>query len=51
MVYVDLEAWQAKRKEIEDEWPEYKNSTLMLSRPEYQQDQSMPAVTWKTAYL
>ena len=51
MIYCDPETWQEKQQEVEDEWPEYKQSTLMLSRPEYQQNHMMDAMAWRTAYL
>jgi len=51
MIYCDPETWQEKRQEVEDEWPEYKQSTLMLSRPKYQKNHLMDAMAWRTAYL
>ncbi|CAK9070711.1 ATP-dependent DNA helicase, partial [Durusdinium trenchii] len=51
MVYCDKAGWDEKQKEVEDEWPEYKQSTLMLNRPRYQIEQEMPALMWKQTYL
>ena len=51
MIYCDPEAWQEKQEAVEDEWPEYRQSTLMLKRPGYQSDDAMPALTWKRDYL
>lgn len=52
MVYCDPEAWREQREKAEDEWPEYKKSTLMLSRPEYQQGHYVAtAAEWKRVYL
>ena len=53
MVYCDSETWREQRQaEVEDEWPEYKKSTLMLDRPNYQQpDSATEASVWKRIYL
>ena len=50
-VYVNPEAWGAKQQQVEEEWPEYKNSMLMVSRPGYQLDHCRPAPEWTEAYL
>ena len=51
-VYCDPEGWAArKRAVVEAEWPEYKTSALMLSRPAYQQDSTAEAGPWKSQYL
>ena len=36
---------------MEAEWPEYKNSLLMLTRPTYQMDAEMTPAAWKQQYL
>ena len=51
MVYCDPHAWHDKQQEVEDAWPEYKQSTLMLDRPKYHQNHQMQAAMWRTAYL
>ena len=43
--------WQEEKDEVEAEWPEYKNSHLMVSRPAYQWDDTMAPDAWKAAYL
>eukprot|EP00913_Durusdinium_trenchii_P027638 g25919.t1 len=35
------------KEEVEAEWPEYKNSLLMLTRPTYQMDAEMTPAAWK----
>ena len=51
-IYSNPEAWHDKRQaEVEEEWPEYKNSSLMLSRPTYQLDCLMDPEEWRQAYL
>ena len=50
-VYSDPEEWSNERDALESEWPEYKNSSLMLSRPSYQKDSASPAEEWLHAYL
>ena len=50
-VYHNPEAWHAQQKAVEDEWPEYKTSGLMVSRPAYQLDGSLSAEEWKMQYL
>ena len=50
-VYVNPEVWGDKQQQVEEEWPEYKNSVLMVSRPGYQLDHCRPALEWKGAYL
>ena len=51
MVYCDPHAWHDKQQEVEDAWPEYKQSTLMLDRPRHHQNHQMQATMWRTAYL
>ena len=51
-VYVDPKQWEeTQRADVEEEWPEFRNSSLMLSRPQYQSDPDMTAAAWKTRYL
>ena len=51
-VYSKPEDWIAwKRAAVEEQWPEYKDSTLLLSRPAYQQDAALDAMTWAQVYL
>ncbi|CAK8986991.1 ATP-dependent DNA helicase [Durusdinium trenchii] len=45
------QAWQQDKEEVEAEWPEYKNSLLMLTRPTYQMDAEMTPAAWKQQYL
>lgn len=51
MVYRDPEEWHEEQHEIEDQWPEYKQATLMQSRPGYQTDHGRAAADWRMAYL
>ena len=51
MVYCNPEAWQDKQQEVEEGWPEYKHSTLMLSKPDYQTDGRMAPADWRLRYL
>ena len=51
MTYANLEAWHEEQVAVENDWPEYKQSTLMISRPDYQSDQATPAEEWKQSYL
>ena len=50
-IYCDPESWQDQQKEVEDEWPEYRGSLLMVSRPGYQRQRNGGADAWKFAYL
>ena len=50
-VYCDPEAWSEERDELEREWPEFRQSSLMLSRPSYQSDPGLPATEWLAKYL
>ena len=50
-VYCNPSTWQAERDAVEKEWPEYRNSVLMLSRPGYQSDARLSAACWKQKYL
>ncbi|CAK9075903.1 unnamed protein product [Durusdinium trenchii] len=50
-VYCDPESWTEERDAVEAQWPEYRGSSLMLSRPSYQSDAAMPAPEWLAAYL
>ncbi|CAE7455830.1 pfh1, partial [Symbiodinium sp. CCMP2456] len=50
-VYCDPTAWQRKRAETEAEWPEYRSSTLALSRPAYQSDAALDAASWRQRFL
>ena len=51
MVYDRPEDWEDERADVEEGWPEYKLSTLMQSRPGYQQNHGRPAAEWRMAYL
>ena len=51
-VYWNPEAWHDRRQEeVEEEWPEYRDSSLMLSRPTYQLNATMDAEEWRQTYL
>ena len=50
-VYCAPEAWSEERDELEGEWPEFRQSSLMLSRPSYQSDPGLPATEWLAKYL
>ena len=51
-VYEDPEAWKRDREETEAQWPEYRNSTHVLSRPRYQADDgATPAADWRKQFL
>lgn len=51
-VYTDPSAWQEEvRPFVEEEWPEYRHSAVMVSRPAYQLDVDMSATEWKRAFL
>ena len=53
MVYCNPHQWQEELEEVEAEWPEYKNCSLMVSRPAYQAAEaaSCTAEEWKAIYL
>ena len=51
MIYEHLEEWEDKQEEIEAQWPEYTQSTLMLSRPPHQRDPHKAAADWRLAYF
>ena len=53
MVYCNPHQWQEELEEVEAEWPEYKNCSLMVSRPAYQAAEaaSCAAEEWKAIYL
>eukprot|EP00971_Amphidinium_carterae_P286301 5684601-Amphidinium_carterae.2 len=51
MVYTDPVEWERQRDAVEAEWPEYRNSTLALSRPEYQRDDDMSSTCWRHHFL
>ena len=51
-IYWGPKAWQDKRQaEVEEEWPEYRGSSLMLSRPTYQLNAVMDAEEWRRTYF
>ena len=50
-VYCDVDAWRKKQEEVENGWPEYRDSHLMLTRPDYQSDRALEADAWKLEYL
>ncbi|CAL1131003.1 unnamed protein product [Cladocopium goreaui] len=51
-IYEDPEAWRNHaRAALEEEWPEYRNSSLMVGRPQYQSDVAMAPTEWKHQYL
>ena len=33
--YSDVSAWEAKRDQVEENWPEYKDSVVLNSTPSY----------------
>ena len=51
MVYCDPRAWREEQEELEAEWPEYKASPIMVSRPAYQADREASSSSWVSAYL
>eukprot|EP00971_Amphidinium_carterae_P183692 3646435-Amphidinium_carterae.4 len=51
MVYNDPGEWERQRDAVEAEWPEYRDSTLSLSRPGYQGDEKMSPSCWKQRFL
>ena len=51
MIYEHPEEWEDKREEIEAQWPEYKQSNLMPSRPQHQRDPNKAAADWRLAYF
>ena len=51
-IYSNPKAWQEEEQaDVEAQWPEYKESHLMLSRPLYQKDADMEPQDWKVIYL
>ena len=53
-IYADPKKWEEEeRMELEDQWPEYKESSLMVSRPSYQlrDNATMDAGTWRIEFL
>eukprot|EP00975_Prorocentrum_lima_P047719 9976946-Prorocentrum_lima.AAC.1 len=48
-IYEHPEEWtEAAQDKLEEAWPDYKESTLMVSRPEYQRAPgSPPATEWR----
>ena len=51
-LYHNPEAWHARQKAVEDEWPEYKTSGLMVSGPApVGRQRSLSAEEWKMQYL
>ena len=50
-VYCDPSVWQKERALVEEAWPEYRDSLLMLSRPSYQSDRALSASAWRQKYL
>ena len=51
-VYDNPEGWHNQgRSALEEEWPEYRSSCLMVSRPSYQSDEAMAPEQWKKLYL
>ncbi len=50
-VYCDPAAWQQKRHSIEAQWPEYRHSTLILSRPGYQSNAILQPEQWRKEFL
>ena len=51
MVYCDPLAWKGEQEQLEEEWPEYRTSPIMVSRPAYQADIALEPLGWKKAYL
>ena len=51
-VYDNPAAWHNQgRAALEEEWPEYRQSVLMVSRPTYQSHEAMTPEQWKQQYL
>ena len=51
-VYADPNGWESRaRAEVENQWPEFRDSLLMLSRPGYQYNEDIEAHDWKQTYL
>ncbi|CAJ1341859.1 unnamed protein product, partial [Effrenium voratum] len=50
-VYCDPEGWERDRAAVEEEWPEYKDCALMLSRPAYQASRRLRPEEWTRRYL
>ena len=50
-VYCDPDGWERDRAAAEEEWPEYKDCALMLSRPAYQASRRLRLEEWTQQYL
>ncbi|CAJ1414058.1 unnamed protein product, partial [Effrenium voratum] len=50
-VYCDPDGWERDRAAVEEEWPEYKDCALMLSRPAYQASRRLQPEEWTRQYL
>ena len=50
-VYCDPDGWERDRAAVEEEWPEYKDCALMLSRPAYQASRRLRPEEWTRRYL
>ncbi|CAJ1431386.1 unnamed protein product, partial [Effrenium voratum] len=50
-VYCDPDGWERDRAAAEEEWPEYKDCALMLSRPAYQASRRLRPEEWTQRYL
>ena len=51
-IYCDPAEWDERRREVvEQAWPEYRDEVLMLSRPAYQADESLPGDEWKEHFF
>ncbi|CAJ1444255.1 unnamed protein product, partial [Effrenium voratum] len=50
-VYCDPDGWERDRAAAEEEWPEYKDCALMLSRPAYQASRRLRPKEWTRRYL
>ncbi|CAJ1385063.1 unnamed protein product, partial [Effrenium voratum] len=50
-VYCDPDGWERDRAAAEEEWPEYKDCALMLSRPAYQASRRLRPEEWTRRYL
>ena len=47
----DPDGWERDRVAVEEEWPEYKDCALMLSRPAYQASRRLQPEEWTRQYL
>ena len=50
-VYCDPDSWREEQEEVEEQWPEFKKSRRMVSRPDYQADAALPPLAWDGIYL